>query len=90
MSPIEQAFDELGWVFERGVREGTILIKPFPIYDQEESLPGETAGGTAGAESAEDASTKKIREDSTPEARPIANARYARRGVTKFRRKRKE
>lgn len=35
MSPVEQAFDELGWVFERGVREGRILIKPFPVYDQE-------------------------------------------------------
>src|SRR5262249_169420 len=45
MSPVEQALDELGWVFHRGVREGGIRVKPFPVYDEEEHAQQEETKG---------------------------------------------
>ena len=37
MSPREQSEDKRAWIIERAVREGRILIKPFPLDDQEET-----------------------------------------------------
>src|SRR5215813_11324555 len=45
MSPVEQALDELGWVFHRGVREGGIRVKPFLVYDEEEHAEQEEDKG---------------------------------------------